>query len=912
MKKRFVTLFPNVAATSKQELLLSDDAFAGLVGEPRAAVKTGLPLISLQQFGNYALPSGSLKHDRNVHFSRGIIADYDGQRLAPEEAVEKLNWAKIEATIKTSSRHTPETPRYHIACWYGEAHQFQADYHRKMLARLNGALGGNVINAESLAASQGFFIGTVNGGNPVEVFHSEGFPIDQLHDLDQLASYEFAGKTTKTNGATGHAKTSKGWFDEAALLEQIRTAEHFYEPTTRLCGWYATHDVPIRDARDRILAAFAAAEPPKSDPGYGKWKAKRDDVVNWLLRFYAKDAAKIDAGLAELEARGGAGTAQSNGPDPLGATESGARAKLPPLEPDPGAGGAGGGGNGGALPPPGDGGSGDGGELPPPDDKGDSEEGGEDGEGGARTALPPPDDDEDEDEDGGEDDLPPPGLDDEAIKKLRAQILAAAQAKLTRLNSQYFVINEAGKVWVAEWRSDPTFDNRVTLDRFTFADFRKLYLNRFIKAGVGKAKGTKNAPVTIASQNLAEWWLHHPARRQYLGGVVFDPTNRAPRDCLNLWRGFGVKPAPGDWSLLRNHILAVVCRNDPKRADYFLDWLARMVQHPDRPGEVAIVLRSDEEGTGKGLLGRYLVKLCGHHGMHITHAPHLTGRFNDHLGDCVFLFADEAFFAGDKAHGDILKGLVTEYMLTIEGKYRPVVQSRNRLHLLIVSNRDWVIPASITARRFTVFEVLDTHRNDHAYFRSIVEQMDSGGLAAMLYDLLHRDITQFNVREILETDELRQQKMLSLPSLDRWWLNVLVRGFLWRSHHGTPWFTQWHDFYSTTLLMGSYLQWCEENHPYDRKSLAQLGTFFAAIYQDKRPDGEHPVYEVKSIERGRTKVVPAPGGGSAIVSLPLDELAIVRKQRPPGYTVGELVEARVRFSEKRDAIDMPWGLDPDE
>jgi hypothetical protein len=291
--------------------------------------------------------------------------------------------------------------------------------------------------------------------------------------------------------------------------------------------------------------------------------------------------------------------------------------------------------------------------------------------------------------------------------------------------------------------------------------------------------------------------------------------------------------------------------------------------------------------------------MFGQHGLHITHAPHLTGRFNDHLHDCVFLFADEAFFAGDKAHGDVLKGLITEYTLTTEGKYRPVVTSRNRLHLFIISNRDWVVPASITARRFAITEALDIQLGQHDYFAAIIRQMDSGGLAAMLYDLLHRDITQFNVRAIPETEELRQQKLLSLPSLERWWLTVLARGYLYESRHGAPWFRKWHKFYTTELLVNSYLQWCAKNRPFDRKSREQLGTFFTKVYQESRPRGDYPVHEIESIDRSE-------------IGRSLDEVAIVYKYHPYGYVVGELVEARVKFSQMYHGLDMPWGLDPDE
>jgi hypothetical protein len=70
-----------------------------------------------------------------------------------------------------------------------------------------------------------------------------------------------------------------------------------------------------------------------------------------------------------------------------------------------------------------------------------------------------------------------------------------------------------------------------------------------------------------------------------------------PNGCLNLWRSFAVDPVPGDWSLMGDHILKVICRGDPERGDYFLNWLARMVQYPEEPGRS----RSSSAATRKAL-----------------------------------------------------------------------------------------------------------------------------------------------------------------------------------------------------------------------------------------------------------------------------------------------------------------------
>src|ERR1035437_7635664 len=103
------------------------------------------------------------------------------------------------------------------------------------------------------------------------------------------------------------------------------------------------------------------------------------------------------------------------------------------------------------------------------------------------------------------------------------------------------------------------------------------------------------------------------------------------------------------------------------------------------------------EGTGKSTLAKAIRRIMGQHGLAISNGKHLTGNFNVHLQDCVFLFADEAFYAGDPSHVGVLKSLITEDSLTIEAKYQNAVESPNFLHLMMASNEEWVVPATLDA-----------------------------------------------------------------------------------------------------------------------------------------------------------------------------------------------------------------------
>ena len=110
---------------------------------------------------------------------------------------------------------------------------------------------------------------------------------------------------------------------------------------------------------------------------------------------------------------------------------------------------------------------------------------------------------------------------------------------------------------------------------------------------------------------------------------------------LNLWRGWAVDPKPGDWSLMEELIGDVLCDGDAASEAYVRRWIAYMLQKPWETPEAAIAFRGTE-GTGKGTLGRALMQIAGPHGLTVSSRAQFAGRFNSHLRNCVFLFADEA------------------------------------------------------------------------------------------------------------------------------------------------------------------------------------------------------------------------------------------------------------------------------
>jgi hypothetical protein len=262
-------------------------------------------------------------------------------------------------------------------------------------------------------------------------------------------------------------------------------------------------------------------------------------------------------------------------------------------------------------------------------------------------------------------------------------------------------------------------------------------------------------------------------RRQY-ETLVFAP-NRTVEGAYNLWRGFACEPVPGDCDLFLDHVRNNICNGNEEHYDYLLNWMARAVQQPDSPGEVAVVLRGGR-GTGKSLFARQFGSLFGSHFLQVSDPKHLVGNFNAHLRDTIALFADEAFFAGDKKHESILKMLVTEPTLVIEAKGIDAETARNYTHLIMASNEQWVIPAGEDERRFFMLDVGSRRAQDTVYFKALVDQMNNGGREALLYLLLHRDLSSFEVRKVPQTRALREQKQITQEPYKAVMLEMLQTG----------------------------------------------------------------------------------------------------------------------------------------
>lgn len=412
------------------------------------------------------------------------------------------------------------------------------------------------------------------------------------------------------------------------------------------------------------------------------------------------------------------------------------------------------------------------------------------------------------------------------------------EGMIAEMNAKHAIVAVGGKAVIMTETVDPVLKRPDILLSYE-RDLRLMYANRKLM-------------VNEKPMSIADIWIEHEARRQY-DRIIFSPQRDIP-GCYNLWRGFSVEPRAGCCDLYLEHLRRNICTDDDEIYRYVIGFMADAVQNPSRLPGVAFVMRGDE-GVGKGVFASQFGSLFGQHYVQVSHSRHLVGNFNAHLKDSLVVFADEAFWAGDKSSQGVLNAIITEPTRVLEHKGKDPITVANMCRLIIASNHEWVVPAGPMARRFFMVDVSDRRRQDIEYFKAINKEMANGGREALLHYLLNVDLTDFDLHGFPRTAALLDQQIRTMSPDEKFWFNRLRIGELtdfsgtW-GDNGRVKCRTFHDQYVRSLQKDGYTR---------RSGETEFGIFLYKVCPEmqkvrrrmKEDDERFYVYEFPSLERCR-------------------------------------------------------------
>ena len=347
-----------------------------------------------------------------------------------------------------------------------------------------------------------------------------------------------------------------------------------------------------------------------------------------------------------------------------------------------------------------------------------------------------------------------------------AHITAHQIDPLSEVQKRFCFVDLAGELRVADRQqiADVLAGHRFgEVYFYKVADATKL-MARFLEALAAPSK---------PKQVIEAFWVS-PATHVY-DAVAFSPLSQ-PATTLNYWVPCPVVPTQGDWSIIQEFLLCILCNGNRRLYNYLLRYIAHMLQRPEeKPGVMLVFLGG--QGTGKGTFFVLLRRLWPRTTLQVSDVDHVVGQFNAALERNYVICMDEALFAGDRKGRDRLKSVVTELHITIEQKHQPRRSIESFQRIIAASNHDHFANIEADDRRFVFFRVSDKHQEDLAYFAALHAAIDDPAvISAMVHDLLAIDLSGFNVRERPKTEEHTKQKLQSLQGFDRYWFEVLQSG----------------------------------------------------------------------------------------------------------------------------------------
>lgn len=223
-------------------------------------------------------------------------------------------------------------------------------------------------------------------------------------------------------------------------------------------------------------------------------------------------------------------------------------------------------------------------------------------------------------------------------------------------------------------------------------------------------------------------WMTDPNQKTF-NKIVFDPSMKSINN-YNYFTGFKYsegEQAPTDNKFL--NLLKRVC-NDSKIYDYFVDWIAHIIQRPYKKTNIAVVMYSDVKGVGKNCIVDGISKLLKGYSAHVETIDDITKNFNSHLVNKLFIYGDE-IKASSKCISDKLKQVITRPTQNMEKKGKDAFEIEDFTNWLFTTNNRDAFKVEQGDRRLFFVECISEKLNKELsteYYKYINDDMEMNKL----------------------------------------------------------------------------------------------------------------------------------------------------------------------------------------
>lgn len=342
---------------------------------------------------------------------------------------------------------------------------------------------------------------------------------------------------------------------------------------------------------------------------------------------------------------------------------------------------------------------------------------------------------------------------------------------------------------------------------------------------------------------ISDWLRNNSSQRCYDDIECYPKGISCPPNIFNTWKPFAMEnvkhyePNPVALKLILQHI-KILCGNDDMISDYFIKWVAQMIQYPGVKSKCPTII--SQEGAGKGTLMRLFEKMLGSNKVFETANPSrdVWGDFNGRMANVFLVNLNELSKKETADSEGKIKTLITDPRLTINNENVDPYDIYSYHRFIITTNKEEPINTTKDDRRKFIFRSSDELCGNKEYFNKMYELLDDVNVIKTCYEYFNsiEGMDKFDLIPMPVSNYQKELQKLSASPIETW-LEYFTLENEGKIQVEEP----------TKYLFDSFVKWATKNMPDYKINLVAFGVRLDRLKIDGIIKGSHT-------KQGNTKI----------------------------------------------------------
>lgn len=297
------------------------------------------------------------------------------------------------------------------------------------------------------------------------------------------------------------------------------------------------------------------------------------------------------------------------------------------------------------------------------------------------------------------------------------------------------------------------------------------------------AKGKKKQGDFEEVNFIDKWLRNNPKQRKYEDSGIYPPDVNVPEGHFNTWRKFDMELIE-DYEEKKKerdelfHHIKILCNHEEAVYEYFMKWIAQMIQYPSMKTVTPQLI--SKQGAGKGTLIRLLSKMLGLSKVFESRnsSEDVWGKFNGRMATAYLVVLDELSKKDTTDCLGQIKGLQTEPTMMINVKGVPAYEMSSYHRFLITTNGELGgITTDHNDRRNWIIRSSDEKIGDKDYFINLNKHLDDVNVVKTCYEYFNKVecMDSFITLKIPFTEYHKDLKDINISIIELWVKDFTIR-----------------------------------------------------------------------------------------------------------------------------------------